>query len=44
MPIRNEDHAAQYGVLIHSMEVAGPHEQWTSPSAVSYTHLRAHET
>ena len=31
MAIRNADHAAQYGVLIHSMEVVGPHEQWTAP-------------
>lgn len=32
MPIRNQDHMAQYDVLIHSQEVAGEHEQWTSPS------------
>ena len=31
MAIRNADHAAQYGVLIHSMEVVGPREQWTAP-------------
>lgn len=29
--ITNHDHAAQYGVLIHTMEVAGQHIQWALP-------------
>ena len=32
MPVRNEDHAACYGILIHSMEIAGQFENWTSPN------------
>ena len=32
MPITTSSHAACYGILIHSMNVAGAYVQWSRPS------------